>query len=104
MDINEAVIEKIVRVVIETLQKNGMLKNGQERRDSGPSGDPGPGTTKEETRIPAAPKGRKTVITEETIRTCAKKNRTRVVVPKDSVITPSAKDAAKDKGIEILYE
>jgi len=101
MDINEAAIEKIVRVVIETLQNSGMLKDGSETAGSCAAGT---NTKTNETRVTSAPKGRKTVVTEETIRNCAKKNQVRIVVPKDSVITPSARDAAKDKGVEIILE
>jgi ethanolamine utilization cobalamin adenosyltransferase len=44
------------------------------------------------------------VVTEEMIRAYAREHKRRVCVPKQAVITPLARDTARDKKIEIVQE
>ena len=110
MEINEALIAQIVRIVVQVLKEHGLLE---------PKADHPPGTCRtcgsgwrtdqageaahdNATAVLKADPGRRLVVTEETIRFYAQQGKHRLQVPVQAVVTPLARDTAKDKKIEII--
>ena len=92
MDINEQTISQIVRLVIKVLAEQGLLKNT----------GAGLAAPADEAEIQPQFPGRKLVVTEEMVRSYAGRKVKRIRVPAGSMITPLAKDTAREKGIDIV--
>ena len=93
MEISEQLIEKIVRLVVEEMVRQGLLKN------SGSAGTPvKPGITG------AAPAvvGRRPVISEQMVLTLARQGKTEMQVPARALLTPAAKDMLREKKMKLI--
>jgi hypothetical protein len=116
MEINEALIARIVRIVVQVLQEQGLL--GPE---AAPTAGRPPGTCRtcgsgwrndqaapsaddDSTVVLKADPKKRLVVTEEDVRFYWQQGKRRLRVPDKAIVTPLAHDTAKDKKMEIIRE
>ena len=104
-------IAQIVRTVIQVLKEQGLLEKagappatcrtcGSGWRNEATVQSPGDSTV----AVIKPEPGRRLVVTEEMVRFYAQQGKRRLCVPAKAIITPLARETAKDKKMEIIRE